>query len=120
MKLVVVTLGERGVRFAVASGLPCDPLRWAAIATARGGTAQPASGSEEETPRDLSLISFDNTPIVRFTQPPLTAVDQPIAATASRAAELLIEAVKNGICQREVVSVSGDLIERSSTAPPPT
>ena len=70
-------------------------------------------------PRDLSLISFDNTPIVRFTQPPLTAVDQPIAATASRAAELLIEAVKNGICQREVVSVSGDLIERSSTAPPP-
>src|SRR3546814_2990357 len=31
-----------------------------------------------EIPRDLSLISFDNTPIVRFTQPPLTAVDQPI------------------------------------------
>src|SRR3546814_5737909 len=34
-----------------------------------------------EIPRDLSLISFDNTPIVRFTQPPLTAVDQPIAET---------------------------------------
>src|SRR3546814_6307296 len=29
-----------------------------------------------EIPRDLSLISFDNTPIVRFTQPPLTAVDR--------------------------------------------
>ena len=38
---------------------------------------------------------------------------------AARAAELLIEAVKNGSCQREVVGVSGDLIERSSTAPPP-
>src|SRR3546814_12943731 len=43
-----------------------------------------------ELPRDLSLISFDNTPIVRFTQPPLTAVDQPIAETVSRAVELII------------------------------
>src|SRR3546814_13305735 len=43
-----------------------------------------------EIPRDLSLISFDNTPIVRFTQPPLTAVDQPIAETVSRAVELII------------------------------
>ena len=34
-------------------------------------------------PQQLSLISFDNTPLVHFTQPPLTAVDQPIAATAS-------------------------------------
>ncbi len=38
-------------------------------------------------PRDLSLISFDNTPIVRFSQPPLTAVDQPIAETVSLAVE---------------------------------
>jgi len=71
-----------------------------------------------EVPRDLSLISFDNTPIVRFTQPPLTAVDQPIAATVSRAVELLIEAVKTGERAREVVNVPGALIERSSTAPP--
>ena len=43
-------------------------------------------------PDDLSLISFDDTPIVRFARPPLTAVDQPIAATASRAVELIIDA----------------------------
>lgn len=70
-------------------------------------------------PRDLSLISFDNTPIVRFSQPPLTAIDQPIAATVSRAVELLIETVKSGDKPRHVVTVSGELIERSSTAPPP-
>src|SRR5690606_28309657 len=34
------------------------PLRWAAIATARGGTAQQSGGSEEEAPRDLSLVAF--------------------------------------------------------------
>lgn len=71
-----------------------------------------------EVPRDLSLISFDNTPIVRFSQPPLTAIDQPIAATVSRAVELLIDAVKTGQRPKDIVTVSGTLIERSSTAPP--
>ena len=42
-------------------------------------------------PADLSVISFDDTPIVRFAVPALTAVDQPIAATASRAVELIID-----------------------------
>ena len=71
-----------------------------------------------EVPRDLSLISFDNTPAVRFAQPALTAIDQPIAATVARAVELLIETVKTGHRPGEVVIVSGGLVERSSTAPP--
>lgn len=68
-------------------------------------------------PDDLSLISFDNTPVVRFTVPQLTAVDQPIAATFSKAVELLIT---NGdeIVQHHPVVTEGSLIERSSTAPP--
>ncbi|RUV30408.1 LacI family transcriptional regulator, partial [Mesorhizobium sp. M1A.T.Ca.IN.004.03.1.1] len=32
-----------------------------------------------DVPHDISLVSFDDTPIVRFTHPPLTAVVQPIA-----------------------------------------
>ncbi len=40
-------------------------------------------------PDDVSLVSFDNTPVTRFTTPQLTAVDQPIAATFARAVELL-------------------------------
>lgn len=79
-----------------------------------------ASGAGLAVPRDLSLISFDNTPLVRFSQPPLTAVDQPIAATVARAVELLIQAVKTGDRPADVVTVSGALIERASTAPPPT
>lgn len=68
-------------------------------------------------PYDLSLISFDNTPVVRFTQPQLTAIDQPIADTFSRAVELLIT---NGEAEPyEVpVIVEGRLIERGSTAAP--
>lgn len=81
-------------------------------------TLEAAAAAGLEVPRNLSLISFDNTPIVRFSQPPLTAVDQPIAETVARAVELLIEAVKTGETPDEVVTVSGALIERSSTAPP--
>ena len=71
-----------------------------------------------KVPRDLSLVSFDNTPVVRFTTPALTALDQPISATASRAVELLIDARKNGAPDQPVV-VEGELIVRGSTARAP-
>ena len=68
-----------------------------------------------DVPRDLSLISFDNTPIVRFTQPPLTAIDQPIAETVSRAVELLID--RDADEPDGVIEVDAALVERASTAP---
>ena len=69
-------------------------------------------------PRDLSLISFDNTPIVRFTQPALTAIDQPIAQTVSRAVELLItRGAERG--SNAVIEVAAGLVERSSIGPAP-
>lgn len=67
-------------------------------------------------PRDLSLISFDNTPVVRFTSPQLTAIDQPIAATFSKAVELLIHQATAP--STEPYLVQGALVERASTAPP--
>jgi LacI family transcriptional regulator len=67
-------------------------------------------------PRDLSLISFDNTPVVRFTSPQLTAVDQPIAATFSKAVELLIHQATSP--SEQPYLVLGSLVERASTAPP--
>lgn len=70
-------------------------------------------------PQGLSVISFDNTPIVRFTDPPLTAVDQPIAATISRAVEMLIMATKSPL-PLEAINVEGQLIERGSIAPAPS
>ena len=67
-------------------------------------------------PDDLSLISFDNTPVVRFTEPKLTAIDQPIAATFSKAVELLITNGDTAV-QDQPVIIQGSLVERGSTAP---
>jgi LacI family transcriptional regulator len=69
-----------------------------------------------KVPLDLSLISFDNTPVVSFTNPKLTAVDQPIAATFSKAVELLI--TNGNALEQQPVVVEGALVRRGSTAPP--
>ena len=68
-------------------------------------------------PRDLSLVAFDNSPAARFTDPQLTAIDQPIAATFSKAVELLIV---NGAAPppEQPVVITGSLVERGSTAAP--
>jgi LacI family transcriptional regulator len=68
-----------------------------------------------KVPDDLSLISFDNSPVVQFTEPKLTAIDQPIAATFSKAVELLI-LNGNAPDQPQPVLVEGRLVERGSTA----
>jgi LacI family transcriptional regulator len=71
-----------------------------------------------DVPADLSLISFDNTPVVRFTQPSLTAIDQPVAETASRAVELIILSQRGQNTPSQPVVVDASLVERQSTAPP--
>lgn len=69
-------------------------------------------------PADLSIISFDDTPIVRFSHPPLTAIRQPIAPMTARAAELLMRAKagEDGLPPESIVPF--DLVERLSVAPP--
>lgn len=67
-------------------------------------------------PDDLSIISFDNTPIVQFAQPPLTAIDQSIAATASRAVALIIAHLKGEAPPTDLTIVPSTLIGRGSVA----
>ena len=67
-------------------------------------------------PDDLSIISFDNTPMMQFTQPQLTAIDQPIAATASKAVELIIAAQKGEGTLEELTVIPATLVERGSVA----
>ncbi len=87
-----------------------DQMTLAALATARKRGLR--------VPEDLSLVSFDNSPIVRFTQPALTAVDQPIAATISRVVELLIEK-HTAKPEDGPTIVPGELIVRESTSHAP-
>lgn len=69
-------------------------------------------------PDDLSLLSFDNTPVVRFTRPALTAIDQPVAELAAKAVELIIRSLRREHLPAEPLIVEAGLVERQSTAAP--
>lgn len=71
-----------------------------------------------EVPHDLSVISFDNTPMTLFTRPSLTAIDQPVAETSALAVELIVAAKRGKSLPAGPVIVPAKLIERESTAPP--
>lgn len=68
-------------------------------------------------PHDFSLVSFDNTPVVRFTQPPLTAIDQPVADLASTAVEMIIRQLRDDEIPQQPIILHATLVERHSTAP---
>ncbi len=68
-------------------------------------------------PGDLSLISFDDTPVIRFGDPALTAVVQPIAAVTARAVECIIEDCRSSDRLDRTTIVPASLIERGSTGP---
>jgi LacI family transcriptional regulator len=71
-----------------------------------------------EVPGDLSIVSFDDTPIVKFSNPPLTAIRQPIAPMAARAAELLIGSNGGSEAPDTISLIPFELIVRGSTARP--
>lgn len=80
-------------------------------------TLEVALSLDIQVPNKLSIISFDNTPIMRFTQPPLTAIDQPIAASAAKAIELIVNANEQSETDNKPNSlaiVSASLVERGS------
>lgn len=75
------------------------------VATARGLKA----------PEQLAIVSFDDTPIVKFSNPPLTAIVQPVAAMTAEAARLLIRAKAGDDDLPQGVVIPFDLVVRRST-----
>lgn len=68
-------------------------------------------------PYDLSVISFEDTPGVRFSVPPLTAVRQPTAEMIAKACARLI-AISAGADNGGSFEIPYALIERASTVSP--
>ncbi|WP_203311090.1 MULTISPECIES: LacI family DNA-binding transcriptional regulator [Sphingomonas] len=69
-------------------------------------------------PDALSVVSFDDTPIVRFVRPPLTAIVQPIADMTARAVDLVIAEKAGRPTSPDPVIFSATLVVRGSTGRP--
>ncbi len=70
-------------------------------------------------PADLSIVGFDDLPITRFTDPPLTTVHQPVREKGEEAARLLLTALAaGGDGERHHRVMETRLVLRGSTARP--
>ena len=107
--------GERAARALLAQSAPPTAIIASSDQMALA-TLEVARTLGLNVPEDLSVISFDNTPMMQFTQPQLTAIDQPIAATASKAVELIIAAQKGEGPIDELTVIPATLVERGSVA----
>ena len=95
------------------TGIVCasDPMALGAIRAAkRAGLG---------VPQDVSVVGFDDSALMTFTDPPLTTIRQPIEPMCRTAIELLVSQVAGtGLTHRELL-FEPELVVRGSTAPPP-
>lgn len=70
-------------------------------------------------PQDVSVVGFDDLPLARYFQPPLTTIAQPKGLIGRRTVELLVDILRNVESPARQVTLRHDLIVRSSTAAPP-
>jgi LacI family transcriptional regulator len=68
-------------------------------------------------PRDVSVVGFDDLDLCKYVTPKLTTVSQDIAAKATTAVGLLIDAIEHGKRPRNPVTIDVSLTVRDSTAP---
>lgn len=69
-------------------------------------------------PNDISLVGFDDIPLVRLLHPPLTTIRQPIDELSREGINLLVEMITTGKTTRPLVQrFSVELIERGSVKP---
>ena len=68
-------------------------------------------------PGDLSVVGYDDSPLMAFTDPALTTVRQPVRAMCEAAVTALLEALEGAALDRSEMLFHPDLIIRHSTGP---
>ena len=67
-------------------------------------------------PTDISVTGFNDMPFMNRLSPPLTTIHIPLDELGTRAAELLIEEMRDGTTASETLRLDPTLVVRGSTA----
>jgi DNA-binding LacI/PurR family transcriptional regulator len=70
-------------------------------------------------PDDVSVVGFDDTELMRFTDPPLTTVHQPVTRIVEHAVSVLFAQIEGQPYDRAERLLPGELIVRGTTAVAP-
>ncbi|PZG41834.1 LacI family transcriptional regulator [Spongiactinospora gelatinilytica] len=70
-------------------------------------------------PVDVSVVGFDDSPLIAFTDPPLTTIRKPIGAMAAAAVETLLEGINGAPPKHAELLFQPELVVRGSTGSGP-
>lgn len=68
-------------------------------------------------PEDVSVVGYDDSPLVAFTDPPLTTVRQSVTTMGATAVQALIDEINSRSAPRDEFLFRPELVVRSSTGP---
>lgn len=81
------------------------------------GVIREARARGLEVPHDLSVVGYDDSPLMAFTDPALTTVRQPVAPMCKAAVEALLSSIAGHESDPTEILFHPDLIIRQSTGP---
>jgi len=70
-------------------------------------------------PGDISVVGYDDSPLIAYTDPPLTTVRQPVTAMGAAAVRALLEEVGGGHAPHTEFVFAPELVVRGSTGSGP-
>jgi DNA-binding LacI/PurR family transcriptional regulator len=68
-------------------------------------------------PDDVSVTGFDDIPAARFSEPPLTTINQQLATRGAAAAEAIMKWLRSGVAPQDQPPSAARLVLRESTGP---
>jgi DNA-binding LacI/PurR family transcriptional regulator len=120
--LIVRAALTREDGYAAAAGLLARADRPTAIFACNDlqalGVYQAAREAKLRIPDDLSVVGFDDLPVVAWVDPPMTTVHQPLTEMAVAATELALALGRGEAAPQTGLEIATTLTVRSSTAPP--
>ena len=72
------------------------------------------AGQGRRVPQDVSVMGFDDLPLARMTQPPLTTLGQDVAGKARATVEMLVRHIRDKSAPAERIQQEVWLVERGT------
>ncbi|MET9438453.1 LacI family DNA-binding transcriptional regulator [Streptomyces sp. NPDC006551] len=105
--------GRRGVEWALAEGRDFDCV-FAHNDLIAAGVMRSLREAGRRVPEDVAVVGFDDIPMARHTEPPLTTVRQPMRRMGETAAEMLLAGLVGETIPDEPVVLPTELVVRRS------
>ncbi|TWJ10543.1 LacI family transcriptional regulator [Stackebrandtia albiflava] len=81
------------------------------------GAVQAARSRGLSVPKDVSVVGYDDSPLIAYTDPPLTTLRQPVRAMATAAVRALLDEIGGQPAPTSEYLFRPELVVRGSTAP---